>query len=175
MEELERTYLLKEFPPGFNESSSKEMLDIYIPSSSDHPHLRIRKWGEKCEITNKQPVVEGNSSRQHELTIPLTEDEYNELATVPGKRVEKTRYFYKESGHTFEIDVFKGKLAGLVLVDIEFKSVEEMDSFQTPSWCLAEVTQEKFIAGGMLCGKSYTDIDAELTGYGYTKHVLNPN
>ena len=98
MEELERTYLLKEFPKGFDTAPFKEMLDIYIPASSPHPHLRIRKSGTKYEITNKQPVVEGDSSRQHELTIPLTKDEYEDLAAVPGKRVGKTRYYFTEDG-----------------------------------------------------------------------------
>ncbi len=38
-----------------------------------------------------------------------------------------------------------------------------------PDFCLVEVTQEDFVAGGMLCGKSYEDIKADLDRYGYTK------
>ncbi len=169
MEELERTYLLKEFPPNLEKASSKEMLDIYLPASSDHPHLRIRKSGDKHEITNKQPVAEGDSSRQIEQTIPLTPEEYTDLTAVPGKRIEKNRYFYEEAGQVYEIDVFKGALSGLVLVDVEFQSVEEKDDFKAPSWCLVEVTQEKFIAGGMLCGKSYADIKNDLARFQYKR------
>ena len=68
--------------------------------------------------------------------------------------------------------MFRGKLAGLVLVDIEFQSVEEKDEFKAPSWCLAEVTQENFLAGGMLCGKSYADIKEKLLQFGYEKLLL---
>ena len=36
-------------------------------------------------------------------------------------------------------------------------SIEEKDAFVAPDFCLVEVTQELFIAGGMLCGKRYAD------------------
>ena len=38
-----------------------------------------------------------------------------------------------------------------------------------PNFCLAEVTQEEFTAGGMLCGKSYEEIEPRLRGFGYSK------
>ena len=38
-----------------------------------------------------------------------------------------------------------------------------------PNFCLAEVTHEEFLAGGMLCGKSYADIRESLKRLGYTK------
>lgn len=37
------------------------------------------------------------------------------------------------------------------------------------TWVLAEVTQEEFIAGGMLCGKNYDDISDKLEKFGYSK------
>lgn len=169
MEELELTYIAKELPKGFKNARSKEILDIYIPSSAKHPDLRIRKIGERREITKKQPVKEGDASHQLETTIPLTKEEYAELSELKGKWVEKTRYYYEEQGVNYEIDVFKGDLEGLVLVDVEFDSLEKKAAFVAPSWCLAEVTQEEFIAGGMLCGKRYADIENKLQKFGYKK------
>lgn len=169
MEELERTYLLKELPSGFEGTRSEEMLDIYIPSSVEHPVLRIRKIGEKYEITKKEPLKEGDASCQHETTISLTKDEYDELCGLPGKRVQKTRFYYQENGIEYEIDVFRGNLEGLVLVDVEFPSLKEKGAFAVPAWCLAEVTQEKFLAGGMVCGKKYSDIEKELQRFNYKR------
>lgn len=169
MEELELTYLAKQLPKGFENARSKEMLDVYIPSSAKHPDLRIRKIDERREITKKQPVKGGDSSCQLETTIPLTSDEYTELSRLKGKRVEKTRYYYEERGANYEIDVFKGGLEGLVLVDVEFDSLEKQKTFIAPEWCLADVTQEKLFAGGMLAGKNYTDIESELIKFGYKK------
>ena len=169
MEELELTYLAKKLPDGLKNVRSKDMLDIYIPSSAKHPTLRIRKIGERREVTKKQPIKEGDASHQLETTIPLTKEEYAELSELKGKRVEKTRYYYEEQGVTYEIDVFKGSLKGLVLVDVEFDSLEKKAAFVAPLWCLVEVTQEEFIAGGMICGKNYADIENKLQKFGYKK------
>ncbi|MBX4198546.1 hypothetical protein KW782_04425 [Candidatus Parcubacteria bacterium] len=169
MEELELTYLAKELPPKLKESPSKELLDIYIPSSARHPILRIRKSGSKYEITKKHPVKDGDASHQLETTIPITEEEFKELNQLSGKRVEKVRYYYKENGLLYEVDAFKGDLAGLVLIDVEFDSAKAKNEFIPPSWCLIEVIQEEFIAGGMLCGKKYSDIEAKLSTFGYKK------
>ena len=68
-----------------------------------------------------------------------------------------------------EIDIFQDKLAGLVIADFEFQTDEEMASFKMPSFCLAEVTGEEFPAGGMLAGKSYKDIEKDLSRFGYRK------
>jgi len=83
--------------------------------------------------------------------------------------VEKIRYYYNHNGDKAEIDIFKDAMDGLVLVDFEFSSHEEKDSFEMPEFCLAEVTHEEFIAGGMLCGKKYEDIESKLADFGYQK------
>lgn len=169
VEELERTYLAKELPNDLNEFPSKEMVDLYIPVSSAHPVLRVRKNGENYEVTKKQPIVSGDASRQSEETIQLSEKEYDALVSIPGKRIAKTRYLYQSQGATFEIDIFRDVLVGLVLVDVEFSSKEVMDKFLAPDFCLIEVTQEKFVAGGELAGKKYLDIEADLQRLGYQR------
>lgn len=169
MIELERTYLAKRLPDGLGDSPRKEMLDIYLPADSRHPVLRVRKNGDRLEMT-KKTIVEGtDSSKMEEQTIRLSLDEYAALATVDGKRVGKTRYLYGFQGRTAEVDVFGGALSGLVLVDFEFETEAEKDSFSMPEFCLAEVTQEEFIAGGFLAGKSYDDIAPGLARFGYER------
>lgn len=171
-EEFELTYLIKNLPINFSlEVDSKEILDIYLPASSDHATLRVRKMGDEYEITKKEPVSGTDSSHQNENTIPLTKDEFGDLATLEGKRVRKIRYYYKEDAVTYEIDIFQDALKGLILVDIEFSSNADKSKFIPPNWVLADVTQEKFVAGGVLCGKSYTDIESNLALYNY-KQVL---
>ncbi|MDP3989155.1 MAG: hypothetical protein Q8P93_02880 [bacterium] len=166
MDEFELTFLPKSLP-DLLKSSCKEMLDIYIPSSSDHPYLRIRRNGETYEMTKKQPVQTGDASHQLETTISLNREEFDELAEVQGKRVSKRRYLYNEGDVAYEIDVFQEALKGLVLVDVEFSSLEEKNAYVAPEWLLLEVTQEQFLAGGMLCGKTYADIEGRLVGLGY--------
>ena len=167
--ELERTFLLKKFPADLKNLKSMEVSDIYIPLAARHPHLRIRKKGEKFEITKKHPAEGNDSSRFSEETIPLTKEEWLELATVQGKRVRKIRHYYQFDSNMAEIDVFQDDLQGLVLVDFEFKTAEEKDNFSMPDFCLAEVTQEELTAGGFLAGKKYEEIEEKLRKYGYKK------
>lgn len=113
-------------------------------------------------------MAEGtDSSRMIEQTIELDADEFAELSAHGGKRVEKLWYYYPYQGLTAEIDVFGGGLEGLVLVDVEFTDREQQLQFPMPDFCLAEVTQEKFLAGGMLAGKQYKDIADQLARYQY--------
>lgn len=170
MEEIELTFLVKELPVGFDTAENKEIIDIYIPDSVEMPILRVRKSGEKYEITKKQQV-DGDASRHLETTIPLTQEEFEELSTLSTKKVQKNRYYLTNNGVDYEIDVFKGPLEGLVLADVEFDSLEGKASFQMPRWCLVDVTQEKFIAGSMLCGKTYAKIEEKLNSFGYKKVI----
>jgi len=165
--ELERTYLAKFLPN--NLKNGKEVLDIYIPKFARHPVLRIRKNGDKFEITKKYPVKNGDASKQTEHTIILTEEEFDELSKLEGKRTSKIRYVINYNGILCEIDVFQGALKGLVLIDFEFSSEKDKDEFKMPDFCLVDVTQEEFLAGGMLCGKSYDDIKEKLEKFGYKK------
>lgn len=167
--ELELTFLVKELPKEIENVEPVRILDIYIPETSDHCRLRLRQKGDKYEITKKTPVTEGDASEHIERTIPLTKQEFDALAKCSQKTVVKNRYKAKIDGKIAEVDVFLEKLKGLVLIDFEFNSREEKDSFQSPTVVLADVTQEEFIVGGVLAGKSYDDIIPELNRFNYQK------
>jgi CYTH domain-containing protein len=168
MIELEKTYLAKEIPAGLSECRRKEIIDIYIPKSRRHPTLRIRKNGSEFEMTKKEPV-ENDASHQREQTIVLTNEEFLVLNKLDGKKVRKIRYYYEHGRNVAEIDVFQDALLGLVLVDFEFDTMAEKDRFEMPEFCLADISNEEFIAGGMICGKSYEDISSDLNRFGYKK------
>jgi adenylate cyclase len=169
MIELEKTYIAKYLPSDLSSCFFKELIDIYFPPSVPHPNLRIRMNGDKYEITKKVRVDALDASKQEESTISLTKEEFEALSISPGKQVSKIRYHYLYQGRTAEIDIFRGALSGLVVVDFEFEKETEKNDFQMPDFCLADVTQEDFIAGGMLCGKTYSDIEPYLVKYGYTR------
>lgn len=167
MLELEKTYLAKYIPERLSQYPNKEVIDIYLPDDSEHPRLRIRKRGDKYEITKKTKINEDDASRQIEQTIELDEKEFSSLASAKGKKVRKLRYYMPYRGRTAEVDVFQDDLSGLIVVDFEFDFPEEQVAFEMPDFCLVDVTQETFIAGGMLCGKTYSDIKKDLDRLSY--------
>ncbi|MCL2174024.1 hypothetical protein FWH58_01870 [Candidatus Saccharibacteria bacterium] len=176
MTDLERelTFLINELPADLDKFPSKIIEDNYIPKTSSHPVIRIRRNGDQLMITKKFPVdatgddQREDASRQIEHTIPLTRNEYDFLNQLVGKRFKKRRFYYKTSGYDAELDVYLDELSGLAVVDFEFASDAAMKKFKKPDFIGADVTQEILTAGGMLCGKSYSDIAEPLREkYGY--------
>lgn len=169
--ELERTFLLKYKPENLDKCKSVEILDVYFPKEEFHPVLRIRSRDNKdFEITKKTPQNGNDSSEQEEHTIKLSKDEFIALSKLNGKRVRKIRYYFiLENGCNAEIDIFLDDLKGLCMADFEFKTKKEKDNFIAPAFCLAEVTQDKWSAGGMLAGGNYAEAQKFLDKYGYTK------
>lgn len=53
--ELELTFLAKKLPEGIRAIAPTRIVDIYIPDTPEHSHLRLRQKGEKYEITKKCP------------------------------------------------------------------------------------------------------------------------
>ncbi|MFT4311722.1 MAG: hypothetical protein ACMXYF_00650 [Candidatus Woesearchaeota archaeon] len=107
-----------------------------------------------------------------EETIKLSESEYESLQALDAKSFLKKRYKYEFSPkHFCEIDVYQERLLGLVVIDFEFSSLQEKEAFIPPDFCLVEVTNKPFLAGGMLCGKSYEQLVEQLDSLGYKKIV----
>ncbi len=165
--EREKTYLLKALPDGLTAWRSTIIRDIYVPEAADHAVLRLRQKGGKYEMTKKIPVSGTDSSRQHEHTILLSQEEFEALAKCSTKQIIKRRFFGDLAGHSAEVDVFMGTLEGLAVVDFEFDSDDKLAAFAQPDIALADVTQDEWIAGGKLAGKSYNDILPALERYGY--------
>ena len=172
--ECEITYLAKYLPENYEKSSSRLIVDIYFPRNREHPTLRLRQKGKKYQLTKKQKIKRNDASVHSEVTIDLSKEEFEAIAKGEGKSLSKRRYLYNYKGVTAEIDLFKESLQGLVLIEFEFKSKEELEGFEMPDFCLADVTQENFIAGGILAGKSLQDILVNLNKFNY-KEIKVPS
>ena len=129
--ERERTFLAKELPQEIKTTKPTRIVDIYIPDTPAHSHLRLRQNGKTYEITKKTSVAAGDASEHIEQTIPLTEEEFAALSRCSAKRVAKDRYRVVIDGILAEIDIFIEDLAGLVLIDFEFDTEDKKDSYPT--------------------------------------------
>ena len=165
--ELEVTYLAKIIPEGLTDCRHTVIEDVYFPAAAPHAKTRVRRKGDKYEFTKKTQLDPSDAGNQQEQNVSLTAEEYQALAKGDGRRVIKTRYYLPYQGLTAEVDIFGGELEGLVVVEFEFDSIEAKNSFVMPDFCLADVTQDDIIAGGVLAGKSYADVAPRLTQYNY--------
>ncbi|PCC58515.1 hypothetical protein [Brevibacterium aurantiacum] len=174
--EIELTFLASSMPVEVDSAQPKRLVDVYFPvDMSTHPRVRLRQKGDSYEFTKKTPAQEGDASQHVEQTVALSTSEFTDLAASSSRRIEKDRYFVEIDGYAAEVDVFRGALEGLVLIDFEFDSHEQLREFVAPGCCGANVTQEDFIAGGLLAGRHYSDIQPELQRLGYEPVAANDN
>lgn len=157
MIEIEKTFLVKAIPQNLSSYQSFKIKQGYL--SSTHPVLRIRQKGDKYELTKKIPLKSNDWSSTEEINIPLTKDEFHKLWPLTQKSLQKTRYLIPLLNNlTAELDVFSGELNGLCVVEVEFSSETEMNSFQKPDWFGKDITQEDFAANSFLAGKTFEEI-----------------
>ena len=167
MLELERTYLAK-YIPNLSTSKNEIIQDLYLPKSARHPTLRFRKKRFKYEITKKQ-MIDNDPKKHKENSISISEEEFSSIIKTDHLAIIKTRYYYQIDNILYQFDLFEGSLTGLVVIDIEFNDVKEMNSFTPHDFCLVDVSELEFIAGGILCHQSYEDIQPDLDKLGYHK------
>jgi len=104
---------------------------------STAPVVRVRRDNDNYYLTYKS---KGLMVRE-EANLPLNEDSYNHLIKKSdGTIITKKRYLIPYDSYTIELDVFEGKLAGLILAEVEFPTEEEALSFTPPSWFKKDVT-----------------------------------
>ncbi len=102
--------------------------------------LRVRDAGSKGRTMT---LKGGTGAVRTELEWAIAADEFDAAWALTGDRgVEKTRYRIDLGDHTAELDVFEGRLAGLVLVEVEFDDEASLDAFEAPGWFGREVTDD---------------------------------
>ncbi len=116
--------------------SSMHMVQGYI--ATGHRTVRVRIGDNRAWLTIKGPSIDGGLSRfEWEKEIEAAEA-FELLRLREGAAIEKRRYFIDYEGHTFEVDVFEGENAGLVMAEVELRSTDE--KFARPEWLGKEVT-----------------------------------
>lgn len=170
--ERERRFLLHDLPEGVVRTDlHMQITDNYITGT----RLRIRKvrdpktnkWTVK--FTQKFAPDPGDLSRTIITNTYLTALEANTLSVFEANEIRKNRYYFDFEGRRFSIDMFLGDLLGLVLAETGFETDEEMRTFQTPSFALADVTNNEIFTGGRLSELTFADIRKEAQRLGLVK------
>jgi CYTH domain-containing protein len=161
--ERERRFLLDRFPAGEKVVRVRRIVDRYIRGTT----LRLRRQTDGTgaavfKLTQKIPARSGGAQQSFITTMYLTEDEYRLLARLPAKTLAKTRH----SLPPFGIDVFEGKLKGLLLAEAEFESAAAAGALAIPSFLLREVSDDDRFTGGRLVHASRQDVRSWLSDYG---------
>ena len=138
-QEIERKFLLTDDRWRESVSTSSYYRQGYL-ASSDGASVRVRVADGKGYLNIKSMTL-GVSRHEFEYVIPLADAEEMLDELCLGPKIEKTRHFVMHAGHTWEIDVFEGDNAGLVVAEIELDAEDE--HFEVPAWAGKEVSHEE--------------------------------
>lgn len=136
--EIERKFLVKSDSWRSDVESQSYLMQGYL-SDTENATVRVRIQGTDALLTIKGPTS-GISRAEYEYPIPVEDARamLREIAAYPP--IEKTRYKVRSADHLWDLDVFEGENAGLVLAEVELGSEEE--ELALPAWAGEEVSDD---------------------------------
>jgi len=137
--EIERKWLIDN-PPDLSGAARIQIRQGYIAVSDQGPEVRLRRKGEKFF----QSVKTGEGLQRDEIEIELSEKQFRKLwPATRGRRLDKVRHTLKRHGRKIEVDIYRQRLSGLKVAEVEFKTPRQAQSFSPPDWFGKEVTGDK--------------------------------
>lgn len=134
--EIERKFLVTGNAWRAAVSRRVAICQFYLFSAPDRS-LRVRIVDADRAVLTVKVGTQALVRDEFEYDIPLDDAAAMRRLAV-GHAIEKTRYFVDHDDHTYEIDVFEGRLAGLVLAELETPEARAVK--RLPSWLGREVT-----------------------------------
>ena len=155
--EIERKFCVRKMP-DLTACTGVEISQGYIAVGENDTEVRLRRKGERFY----QTVKIGKGVQRTEVEVELSRAQFDTLwPLTAGRRVEKVRYEMVEGTWTIELDVYCGRLKGLVVAEVEFESVDESSRFVPPPWFGRDVTDDDRYKNATLAHKGTPDDHAQ--------------
>ena len=103
------------------------------------------RYMENMEIERKWRVG-ALPENLEEYNLPLTEEAFRHmLPKCDGRVIKKKRYVIPLEGTSLkaELDVFDEPFAPLMIIEVEFPTLEEAEAFIAPDWFGEDVTHDR--------------------------------
>ena len=152
--EIERKYLVDSARLG-PLMNGIEITQGYI-SARKNAVVRVRQTADKAWLTLKGPN-DGAVRSEFEYEIPPADARQMIDEFCGGRVIAKTRYLRECQGYVWEIDVFAGQNAGLIVAEVELSSPQ--DNPPLPSWVETEVTSDSRYFNNSLYTYPYCEWD----------------
>ena len=125
--EIERKFLVQACPDDLARRPSVFLRQGYL-AAGPGGEVRLRDSGRVCVLTVTGGV--GLARAEHEVAISRTQ--FDELwPATEGRRIE------------YHLDLYAGGLAGLMTVEVEFRTIDDALAFDRPPWFGCEVTKDE--------------------------------
>jgi CYTH domain-containing protein len=164
--ERERRFLLASVPKSTMPTRTAVIVDRYIHGTRFRLRRSEEKEGAESRITFKltQKIPLDDRGPGLITTTYLSKEEFDVFSRLPADSLGKTRLSIPPLG----VDLFAGRLTGLVLAEAEFESDDAMARFSPPAVCVTEVTTDPRFTGARLARMSRADLVETLTAFDLT-------
>ena len=157
--EIERKFLVNSDLWRESADSGTRFRQGYL-IGAEKASVRVRIEGDKANLNIKSATL-GVRRQEYEYAIPLPEAEELLDTLCEQPQIEKTRYHVPVGDHTWEIDVFAGDNAGLVVAEVELE--DEAEPFERPEWLGKEVSDDTRYYNVCLTRHPYKDWNHDQT------------
>lgn len=136
--EIERKYLVRDDSWREHVHHQVRYEQGYL-ANTEHCSVRVRVGGDRAHLNIKSRTA-GASRLELEYPVPVEDARtmLRELCRQP--IIEKIRYRVRHESQEWEVDVFEGDNAGLVVAEIELD--DEAAPVSLPPWAGEEVTDD---------------------------------
>jgi len=150
-QEIERKFLVAGDGWRARADAGRRMRQGYL-IADEARSVRVRVAGDVATMTIKGPS-DGAVRDEFEYGIPLADAEalLERLCLRPF--IEKTRHRVEHAGHLWEVDVFEGDNAPLVVAEVELARADE--AVALPEWVGREVTGDGRFTNARLVERPY--------------------
>jgi CYTH domain-containing protein len=166
--EQEKKFLVK-FPTSWSALAElfdgivdvKRISQTYLKPEPGEQAARVRKTIEGLSgdtntvyhYNRKKPVETGvHEETEHKISQKQYE-EYLKKANSEKCAIDKTRFVFKWHDQIFELDLFKGHLKGLAILEIELEDIHDKVELPTFLPLIKEVTKDKRFSNFSLADK----------------------
>lgn len=157
--ELERRFLLADVPP--NVFRPIRITDRYIRETN----LRLRRMDDLegsssplFKLAQKVRPDPKDPTRIALTNLYITAFEYELLAVHPADVLAKIHYSLRVDDRHVIVNTFEGDLQGLILLEADFGSEDEMATFSPPYFVVREVSHDDRFSGGRLATANRDEI-----------------
>lgn len=138
--EIEKKFIIENVPFPLDSYNFVEITQGYISVEEGFSEVRVRAIDKKYILTiksNKQ-----NFRLEEECLLDISQGQ-RLLDFCKNRTIKKTRYFIPYNNLIIELDIFKEKLKGLKIAEVEFNSIYAIDNFKVPLWFGQDVTNDE--------------------------------
>lgn len=134
--EIERKFLVDGGAWKQAASAGVSIEQCYL-AVSDNASVRVRIVDGNTARIGVKSRNAGMTRMEFEYVVPVADARAMQALCI-GKRIEKRRHEIRWHGKNWEVDVFAGDLAGLIVAECELEA--EGEALHLPEWVGAEVT-----------------------------------